>query len=120
MVFISKVNNYMFRPKTAIFRLSQLQFCSKSVIYIYIYVCVSILHSDGDVYLWLWEAMYVQRNNGARSRNQSCCGKATIITYSDYAFAAFVIQNAKSMHRIILPSVGGSAMLYFSKLSHQW
>ena len=33
MVFISKVNNYMFRPKAAIFRLSQLQFCSKSGIY---------------------------------------------------------------------------------------
>jgi len=32
MVFISKVNNYVFRPKAAIFRLSQLQFCSKSVI----------------------------------------------------------------------------------------
>jgi len=26
-------NNYMFRPKVAIFRLSQLQFCSKSVLY---------------------------------------------------------------------------------------
>jgi len=33
MVFISKVNNYMFQPKVAIFRLSQLQYCSKSVIY---------------------------------------------------------------------------------------
>ena len=40
MVFISKVNNYMSRPKAAIFRLSQLQFFSKSVIY------TSILHSD--------------------------------------------------------------------------
>jgi len=40
MVFIRKVNNYMFRPKVAIFRLSQLQFCSNSVIY------MSILHSD--------------------------------------------------------------------------
>ena len=40
MVYISKVNNYMFRPKAAIFRLSQLQFCSKTVIY------MSILHSD--------------------------------------------------------------------------
>jgi len=38
MVFINKVNNYMFRPKAAIFRLSQLQFSSKSVIY------MSILH----------------------------------------------------------------------------
>ena len=27
------VNNYMFRPKAAIFRLSQLLFCSNSVIY---------------------------------------------------------------------------------------
>jgi len=33
MVFISKVNNYMFRPEAAILRLSQLQFYSKSVIY---------------------------------------------------------------------------------------
>ena len=37
MVFIGKINNYMFRPKAAIFRLSQLQFCSKSVIYRHIY-----------------------------------------------------------------------------------
>ena len=43
MVFISKVNNYMFRPKAAIFRLSQLQFCSKSVIY------MSVLHSDVEI-----------------------------------------------------------------------
>jgi len=43
MVFINKVNNYMFRPKAAIFRLSQLQFCTKSVIY------VSILHSDFEI-----------------------------------------------------------------------
>ena len=42
MVFISKVNNYMFRPKAAIFRLSQLQFCSKSVIY------MPILHGDAE------------------------------------------------------------------------
>ena len=39
MVF--KVNNYMFRPKAAIFRLSQLQFCSKRVSY--------ILHSDVEI-----------------------------------------------------------------------
>jgi len=38
MVFISKLNNYMFRPKAAIFMLSQLQFCSKSVIYMSIYM----------------------------------------------------------------------------------
>ena len=49
VVFISKVNNYMFRPKAAIFTLSQLQFCSKSVTFIYIYMCVSILHSDVEI-----------------------------------------------------------------------
>ena len=37
MVLISKLNNYMFRPKAEIFRLSQLQFCSKSVIYMFIF-----------------------------------------------------------------------------------
>ena len=39
-IFISKVNNYMFRPKAANFRLSQLQFCTKSGIYMF------ILHSE--------------------------------------------------------------------------
>ena len=43
MVFIGKVNNNTFRPNAAIFRLSHLQFCSKSVIY------VSILYSDVDI-----------------------------------------------------------------------
>jgi len=50
MVFISKVNNYMFRPKAAIFRLSQLQFCSKSVIY------MSILHSNVCIYIYVYIA----------------------------------------------------------------
>ena len=44
-VFISTVNNYLFRPKAAIFRLSKLQFCSKRVIYIY----MSISHSDVEI-----------------------------------------------------------------------
>ena len=43
MVFIGKVNNNMFLPKAAIFSLSQLQFCSKSDIY------MSILHSDVEI-----------------------------------------------------------------------
>ena len=48
VVFISKVNNYMFRPKAAIFRLPQLQFAQK-VSYIYVYTSISILHSDVEV-----------------------------------------------------------------------
>jgi len=44
VVFIGKVNNYMFRPKVAIFRLSQLQFCSKSVIYMSIAITMQYKH----------------------------------------------------------------------------
>ena len=53
MVFISKVNNYMFRPKATIFRLSQLQFCSKSVIYIHMSMCV--IYMSIDIYMTLFE-----------------------------------------------------------------
>jgi len=49
MVFISKVNNYMFRPKAAIFRLSQVQFCLKSVIYM-IQTSTYIYDIDIDMY----------------------------------------------------------------------
>ena len=48
MVFISKVNNYMFRAKAAIFRLSQLQFCSKSVTYMSMSIWL-------DIYTTLFE-----------------------------------------------------------------
>ena len=47
MVFVSKVNNYMFRPKAAIFRLSQLQFAQR-VSYITIYHNI-------DIYMTLFE-----------------------------------------------------------------
>jgi len=42
-----QVNNYMFRPIEAIFRL--LQLCSKSVIYIYIYIYIYMSILCGDV-----------------------------------------------------------------------
>jgi len=52
MVFISKVNNYMFRPKAAIFSYHDYNFVQR-VSYIYIYVCVcvcvSILHTDVEI-----------------------------------------------------------------------
>ena len=43
----------MFRPKAAIFRLSQLQFCSKSIIY------MSILHSDVEIYIYIYK-IYIE------------------------------------------------------------
>ena len=55
MVFIGKVNNYMFRPKAVIFRLSQLQFCPKSVIYMSIfYSGVEISIYNIDIYVTLF------------------------------------------------------------------
>ena len=46
MVFIGKINNYMFRPKAAIFRLSQLQFCS------YIY-CSGLLYKNLKIKIYI-------------------------------------------------------------------
>ena len=44
----------------------------------------------------------------------ACHGKAISITYSEYAFAALVIQHAEHMWHITLSSVGCPAMPYFS------
>ena len=57
MVFIGKMNNYMFRPKAAIFRLSQLQFLSKSVIYMYISIDIymTLFEQNIDIYLTLFQ-----------------------------------------------------------------
>ena len=55
-----QVNNYMFRPIAAIFRL--LQSCSKSVIYIYIYIYIymSILRGDVQTYIYIYMTLFGQ------------------------------------------------------------
>jgi hypothetical protein len=55
-----------------------------------------------------------KRNTEARSRNHCCRGKAISITYSECVSVALVIQHAKRMLRIILPSVACLALQYFS------
>jgi hypothetical protein len=50
------------------------------------------------------QALYVWRNNGTRSRNHCCRGKAIRITYSECGSVAVVIQHAKRMRRLILSS----------------
>ena len=65
------------------------------------------------------QAMYVQRNTEARSRNYRCRGKAISITYSAYVSVALGIQHAKRMRRIILSSVACPSLEYFSTLSHK-
>ena len=56
-------------------------------------------------------------NIQVRQGNQSCRGKAICITYSECVFVALVILHAKQKRRIILSSVGGMPLPYFSTLS---
>jgi hypothetical protein len=46
-----------------------------------------------------------KRNIETRSRNHCCCGKAVNITYSECVSVVLIIQNAKRMRHIVLPSV---------------
>jgi len=53
-----------------------------------------------------------------RSRNHCCRRKARRITYSDCLSVVSVIQHAKRMRRIILQSLPGLALPYFTTLTH--
>ena len=62
------------------------------------------------------EAMYVQRNIEARSRNHCYRGKAMSITYYECVFVALVIQRAKHMRHIVICVLPLSTM-YFHIIS---
>jgi hypothetical protein len=53
------------------------------------------------------------------SCNHFCCEKAISIAYSECVSVASVIQHAKCMRRIILPSVACMEIPYFATLSHK-
>jgi len=61
------------------------------------------------------QAMCIYRNTGVRWRNHCCRGKAM----SKCVSVALVIQRAKRMRRIILPSVTCLVLPDFSTLSHK-
>jgi hypothetical protein len=47
-------------------------------------------------------------------------GKAISITYSECVSVALIIQHAKCMRHILLPSVACLALPYIPTLSHKW
>ena len=68
---------------------------------------------------WTTEAIYVQPNTKARSRNHWCRRKAVSSKYSEFVFVVFVIQHAKRMRRTMLSSVACLAVPYFATLLHK-
>jgi hypothetical protein len=67
-----------------------------------------------DMNIYIRQAIYLQRNIEARSRNHCCSEKEISITYSESVFVAFVIQQAMRLRRIILSSVACLPVPYFS------
>ena len=65
------------------------------------------------------DRQYNDKNNTeARSRNHCCChGTAKSFTYSKCMFVDPVIQHAKRMRSIIVPSVACSAVAHFPTFS---
>jgi hypothetical protein len=60
------------------------------------------------------EAMYVLRNIGTRSRNHFCSAKAICSTKSERASVALLIQRARRMCLVIIPSMACPDLQYFS------
>ena len=65
------------------------------------------------------QAMYVEHNIEACSRNNCCHGKAKSIKNSECVSVALVIQHAKRMRCIILSSMTCLALAHFLTLSHK-
>jgi hypothetical protein len=61
----------------------------------------------------------IQAMYESRSRNHCCLGKAIRVTHYRCVFVAYIIQDAKRMHRIVLSSVASPAVHCFHTVSHE-